>query len=186
MNCQAADAVQGRRMNSWVQLLHVETHTGFPRLCTRHPVESAGAQAKPGSAHEVVNQHQRHTPAHWCRRRALTTFHRLVQSVTVGNVNQCAPTDGMSAWAVFVGDHPSHRSAAPPRRMILTRLSPCTRDYWLQATSTRSNGVRKGRSIAALEHPAGLNATSLLGQQDVPAAARAIYFSRRELGSLKR
>jgi Transposase len=39
---------------------------------------------------EIASRHRRRRPAHWCRRRALATFHGVVQGVAVGNIDECS------------------------------------------------------------------------------------------------
>jgi hypothetical protein len=61
-----------------------------PKWCTMHPVAPVGAQANRDRAHEIASRRRRRKSAHWCRRRALTTLHGVVQRVAIGNINECA------------------------------------------------------------------------------------------------
>jgi hypothetical protein len=73
-------------------LSRARTRRGSAKSYTMRPAALAAVQATRDKVHEMGNRRRRHTPAHWCRRRALSPFHRLVQSFPVGNVDHRAAT----------------------------------------------------------------------------------------------
>ena len=99
-NCEAwrgeqhGNEVPRRRCAPWpshdarvgcdAQKLIEDRPSGVPK----HPVAPVGARASRGRRHEIASPHRRRRPAHWCQRRALATFHGVVQGIAVGNIDE--------------------------------------------------------------------------------------------------
>src|SRR6202022_4169363 len=65
---------------------------GLAKKSPKHLVAPVGAGANRDKAHEIASRCRRRTPARWCRRRALASFHGVVQGVAVGNIDERAAT----------------------------------------------------------------------------------------------
>jgi integrase len=102
-----------------------EDHSAGTRIKTAfRGAAPVGARASCGREHEIASRRQRHTRGRWCRRRALSPFHGVIQGVSVGNVDKgaaaakcrqsgdCPPLSLRAKQQAQCGfDHFGHRAA---------------------------------------------------------------------------
>jgi hypothetical protein len=116
-----------RRCGPWPahdgELLRAKTHRGFPTSCTRRLVESAGVRTKSGSGHEIVNQHQRHKPAH------------LVSTASASDL----PSPGSGGRSSFCRLRCDRRGSRKADSTISDTLMPCRAASRLSSAMTLSS-----------------------------------------------